>query len=185
MLSPGRGVATITFSSSDWANFLAHPLVTAVTPQLGSEPFRFLRQGKIETDRRRALFAGTLGGDTFRFSLTTPRETDRSKSVSQAPGVGSARPSVSEENLALVKPLRMARDEREEGREAREEGREAREEELAQILSQWFSGLEVDLDGARFRYNALRFPGDTKQDVLELQLSVLVESFPNPVTTTF
>jgi hypothetical protein len=79
----------------------------------------------------------------------------------------------------------MARDEREEGREAREEGREAREEELAQILSQWFSGLEVDLDGARFRYNALRFPGDTKQDVLELQLSVLVESFPNPVTTTF
>ena len=178
MLSPGRGVATITFSSIDWANFLAHPLVTAVTPQLGSQPFRFLRQGKIETDRRRALFAGTRGGDTFRFSLTTPRETGRRKSVPQAAGVGSASPSISEENLALVKPLRMAGDER-------GEGREAREEELARILSEWFSGLEVDLDGARFRYNALRFPGDTKQDVLELQLSVLVESFPNPVTTTF
>jgi len=125
MLEAGRGSATITFSSKDWANFLVHPLVTAVTPQLStampqlssasaSAPFIFLRQGRIEAGEQRALFAGTFQGRTLRFALRQRKD---------GPG-------------ALVRPLR-----------SEEVGVAQEHDYWAQQLSEWFSNLEIDLDG--------------------------------------
>ena len=70
--SPATGEACITFTSTDWTNFLMHPLVTAVTPLVEYPPgsrnaFRFLPQGKVQGEE--VWFAGTFRGRTFRLSL--------------------------------------------------------------------------------------------------------------------
>ena len=70
--SPATGEACITFTSTDWTNFLMHPLVTAVTPLVEYPPgsrsaFRFLPGCRVQGEE--VWFAGTFRGRTFRFSL--------------------------------------------------------------------------------------------------------------------
>lgn len=127
MIQPGRGTACIEFSSQDWANFLTHPLVTTVTPEVtvvdsassslssATAPFAFVRQGKIEATEGKALFAGTFRNQTFRFALS--QRADESGA--------SVRALKAEEVSGLQEQERI----------------------LALELSEWFSNLEIDLDG--------------------------------------
>ena len=121
MIKPGRGTASIAFLSRDWANFLTHPLVTAVTPHIsvadasgaGTAPFTFMRQGKIEARQGRALFAGRFRDTTYRFALSQCADTSG----------------------ASASPLNPGED----------EGQREQECVLARELSKWFSNLQVDL----------------------------------------
>ena len=56
------------------------------------------------------------------------------------------------------------------------------EGELGRALAEWFATLDVNLDGAHFFLREIRFawPG-----ALRLLLAVRVDSFPNPITTSF
>ena len=60
---------------------------------------------------------------------------------------------------------------------------------LAEHLSSWFQNLEIDLDGARFRYHSLSVCRDQvdglERGMVRLKLSVIVDRFPNPISTSF
>ena len=128
ILTPGKGLACIALNSRDWSSLLVHPLVSGVTPLVGSppEPLRFLRQGRIEVENRRALLAVNAGGKVLRFSLEQSPKSD-----THGKGGGGA----------LVRPLRQT------SMEVRNMEEEVEEEALALALSAWFSQLVLDLDG--------------------------------------
>jgi hypothetical protein len=128
ILTPGKGLACIALNSRDWSSLLVHPLVSGVTPLVGSppEPLRFLRQGRIEVANRRSLLAVSAGGKVLRFSLEQSPKSDTNGKW----GGG-----------ALVRPLRQT------STEVRNMEEEVEEEAIAHALSAWFSQLVLDLDG--------------------------------------
>jgi hypothetical protein len=56
------------------------------------------------------------------------------------------------------------------------------EGELGRALAEWFATLDVNLDGAHFFLREIRF---ARPGALRLLLAVRVDSFPNPITTSF
>jgi hypothetical protein len=197
MLTPAIGLATITFSSSDWANFLTHPLVSAVTPQFSyppgtaPQPFAFQRLGKVQVGAggstlEGAFFAGTFRGRVFRFALLPSDELGQADSQSAeaqrqvADGVGGqvvggrsrggegqvgdiggrksgegqafvrardredATKGAMKIQKALVRPLPLAAGDASD----EEVSRWLKEAAfIAEGLGDWFSALEIDLDG--------------------------------------
>ncbi|KAJ1490742.1 hypothetical protein T484DRAFT_3298053 [Baffinella frigidus] len=64
----------------------------------------------------------------------------------------------------------------------REAGKVDGEGELCGALAAWFQDLDVNLDGAHFFLEEIRFGAP---NLVRLKLNVRVDRFPNPITTSF
>ncbi|EKX47880.1 hypothetical protein GUITHDRAFT_151994, partial [Guillardia theta CCMP2712] len=182
MLKTARGSAVVYFDSRDWGNFLCHPLVASA--RLGDDDqFVFRRVGKVDTKGGKATFSGTYKGQQFDLYLSKDGAgelivgiendlTSTTKTMTTA--TASYSTTTSTATAATATATATAK--------AATTSATVSTIDLCQKLKVWFSNLEINLDGARFRFKNLQF---ARFDNLVLELDIAVDKFPNPITTTF
>lgn len=156
LVVPAKGNAMIAMDSSDFGNFLTHPLLDSPHHvYLGKkELFVFAKDGVvIDTESGTIQFLGTFAGETWRCDMTRDT-TNGGVNVTVHPTDLSSRML----NEDIVPPLST---------------------ELSRIITGYFSSLQFDLDGTTLSFNDMAITSKGKQPNLLLALKITVTKFPS------
>ena len=166
---PSRGDAEIVFTAEDFANFLAHPLVTAAAQERGAtasgEPMRFARDAnaRAETTPDGAV---AFFGDVYRVAAKdAKRESARVRY--------EMRPANARGKVAVVATSVT------DATDATDDASSSFAVDLAaaaEDVAFFFENLVVDLSGARLSYGNMR----VGEGVVTLDLDLEVVGFPPP-----
>ena len=166
---PSRGDAEIVFTAEDFANFLAHPLVTAAAQERGAtasgEPMRFARDAnaRAETTPDGAV---AFFGDVYHVAAKdAKRESARVRY--------EMRPANARGKVAVVATSVT------DATDATDDASSSFAVDLAaaaEDVAFFFENLVVDLSGARLSYRNMR----VREGVVTLDLDLEVVGFPPP-----
>ena len=167
---PSRGDAEIVFTDADFANFLAHPLVTAAASERGATVSgRALRFARDSNPRAETTTDGAVAffGDVSR---------ENAASTKSARVRYEMRPVGERGKVAVI--ATRATDTIESHTENTEEENEGYVDlaSAAADVAHFFENLVVDLSGARLSYRNMR----VSRGVVTLDLDLEVVGFPPP-----
>lgn len=167
---PSRGDAEIVFTDADFANFLAHPLVTAAASERGATVSgRALRFARDSNPRAETTTDGAVAffGDV----------SDANAASAKSARVRYEMRPVGERGKVAVIATRVT-----DTIESHTENTEEENEECVDLASaaadvaHFFENLVVDLSGARLSYRNMR----VSRGVVTLDLDLEVVGFPPP-----
>lgn len=176
---PSRGDAEIVFTDADFANFLAHPLVTAAASERGATVSgRALRFARDSNPRAETTTDGAVA-----FFGDVSRETRGDVSLASDANAASAKSArvryemrpVGERGKVAVIATRVT-DKIESDTENTENEGYVDLALAAADVAHFFENLVVDLSGARLSYRNMR----VSRGVVTLDLDLEVVGFPPP-----
>lgn len=156
LVVPAKGNAMIAMESSDFGNFVTHPLLESPHHMYldKMEPFAFAKDGVvIDTESGTIQFLGTFAGEKWRCDMTRDT-TNGGVNVTVHPTDLSSRML----NEDIVPPLST---------------------ELSRVVTDYFSNLQFDLDGTLLSFSDMAITSKNKQSILLLALKITVNKFPS------